>query len=305
MRMLDGLLQTLAAGSGAVFARWAAALALTASMAAPVWAAGVLTIVEGEASIVDGARTLIAAEGLKLPDDVILRTGPRTGLVRVEWPDGTAADFGPDTQALINPAGFAARGGRAPSVYLLRGWLKQASLGKDAAGGFVAPRLDVLPAKGALVAQVAAEETWVFAESGALQFVERDAKPPLTLAAKSGEVYSRVGAAKGAVAPRPTPAQMQKVPRSFRDSLPLRLQALKDRQVEPRLGTPVSYAEVRDWLLVPEPAMRRGFVKRFTPRVRDNAFRAGLTEQLGAHPEWEPVLFPERFVKPKPASNPR
>lgn len=296
MRKLDGLKALLG-----LLRRAALACGLAGLVALPAWAAGQLTIVEGEATIVDGARTLIAAEGLKLPDDVILRTGPKTGLVRVEWPDGTVADFGPDTQALINPPAFAARGGRAPSVYLLQGWIKQASLGTVASGGFVAPRLDVQPFKGALVAMVSSDETWIFAESGALQITERDAKPAVTLAAKQGEAYNRSGAAKGTVAPRPTPAQMQRVPRGFRDTLPLRAAALKDRNVEPRLGTPASYAELKDWLKLSEPALRRGFPKRFAARARDSAFRAGLVEHLGSHPEWEPSLFPERFIKPASA----
>jgi len=278
--------------------RIGALAALALAMAMPARAAGLVTIVEGEATIVDGARTMIASEGLKLPDDVILRTGARTGLVRVEWADGTVADFGPDTQAMINPTGFAARGGRAPSVYLLRGWVKQAGTASTASGAFVSPRLDLLPFKGTIVAQVAADETWVFAENGALQLVERDVKAAAPVALKPGEVYSRAGAAKGAVAPRPTPAQMQKVPRGFRDTLPLRTAALKDRQVEPRLAAPVSYGELREWLLAPEPTLRRQFPRRFAARARDNTFRAALVEQLGSHPEWERLLFPERFLPP-------
>ena len=110
------------------------------------------------------------------------------------------------------------------------------------------------------------------------------------------------GAAKGAVTPRPTPAQMQRVPRGFRDSLPLRSAALKDRTVAPKATPPPGYAEFREWLLVEAP-LRKTFTRRFVERTRDPAFRAGLVEHLSQHPEWEPVLFPERFVKP--ASAPR
>lgn len=297
MLQFDGALASLGTR------RFAACAALLSALALPAAAAGLVTIVEGEATVVDGARTLIVSEGLKLPDDVILRTGARTGIVRVEWPDGTIADFGPDTQALINPAGFAARGGRPPSLYLLRGWVKQAGSASTASGGFVSPRLDVQPFKGTIVAQVSADETWVFGESGALQVVERDAKPALPVAVKSGEVYARLGTAKGSVAPRPTPAQMQRVPRGFRDTLPARAAALKDRQVEPRLAAPANYAELEEWLKLPEPTLRRSYPRRFAARARDSAFRAALVQHLGAHPEWERLLFPERFLPP--ASAPR
>ncbi len=33
----------------------------------------------------------------------------------------------------------------------------------------------------------------------------------------------------------------------------------------------------------------------------DPAFRAEVAKNLGAHTEWEPVLFPERFQKPASA----
>lgn len=283
----------------------AAAFALLALVAAPAAAAGLVTIVDGEATLVDGARTLIVAEGLAVPADAILRTGAKASLVRIEWPDGTAADFGPDTQAMVNPSGLAARGGRPPSVYLLRGWLKQSAAGTTMSGGFVGPRVDVQPFKGAMVAMVDADETWVFAESGALQVGARDTRPPQLLALKSGEVYTRIGAAKQALAPRPTPPQMQRVPRAFRDTLPLRAAALKDRKVEPRLAPAPAYAELREWLTVAEPALRRTFPRRFGARAREAAFRSALVEHLGAHPEWEPLLFPERFVKPAPPSSPR
>lgn len=283
----------------------AALFALLALVAVPAAAAGIVTIVEGEATLVDGARTLIVAEGLQVPADAILRTGAKTSLVRIEWPDGTAADFGPDTQAMVNPGGLAARGGRPPSVYLLRGWLKQSARGNAMSGGFFGPRVDVQPFKGAMVALVDADETWVFAESGALQVGVRDARPAQQLALKSGEVYTRSGTAKPAVATRPTPPQMQRVPRAFRDTLPLRAAALKDRKAEPRLAPAPAYAELREWLTVAEPALRRTFPRRFGGRAREAPFRSALVENLGSHPEWEPLLFPERFVKPAPPSPPR
>lgn len=271
-----------------------------AAIGQPVHAAALVTIVEGEASLIDGARAMAAAEGLKLGDETLLRTGPDTRLLRLEWPDGTAADFGPDTHAMIDPGGFGKRGGKAPAVYLLRGWLKLSALGDAGTSGALTPRIDLAPFKGALVVMVTGDETWVFAESGSGTVAERGARPPVTLALKPGEVYARSGAAKGSVAPRPSPGQMQRVPRGFRDSLPLRRQALEGRSVSARPAPPPAYADLREWLTAEQP-LRRGFTRRFAERTRDNAFRAGLVEHLAAHPEWEPVLFPERFVKPAAA----
>ena len=70
----------------------------------------------------------------------------------------------------------------------------------------------------------------------------------------------------------------------------------------PRPAAAPTYADLRDWLLA-EPALRKAFTRRFAERKQDPAFRAALVENLARHPEWEPLLFPERFVKP--ASAPR
>jgi len=277
---------------------------LATALMAPrvVQAAPMVTIVEGEATLVDGARALVATEGLKVGDETLVRTGATTTLLRLEWPDGTAADFGPDTQAMVEPAGFGKRAGRAPAVYLLRGWLKLSSLGQATTPGALTARVDLAPFKGSLVMMVLGDETWVFAESGSATVAERNARPPVSLALKPGEVYARSGAAKGTVAPRPSPSQMQRVPRGFRDTLPLRMATLQGRSVAMRNAPPPAYADLREWLVAEQP-LRRGFTRRFAERARDGAFRAGLVEHLVAHPEWEPVLFPERFLKP--ASAPR
>jgi len=266
-----------------------------------VRAAALVTIVDGEATAIDGSRALVVAEGLKLGNDTIVRTTAATTLVRLEWPDGTVADLGPDTQAMVNPGGLA-RGGSAPALYLLRGWAKLASLGSAGHPGLVAPRVDVQAFKGALVVMAGADETWVFAEAGGAPLLERDLRPASSLALKNGEVYVRMAAAKGRVAPRPTPAQMQRVPRGFRDALPLRTAAFKDKAVTAKPAAAPTYADLRDWL-AGETALRRPFPRRFAALARDGAFRAGLVEHLARHPEWEPLLFPERFTKP--ASAPR
>ena len=276
------------------------AAGLAASSAAR--AAAQVTIVEGEATLVDGARALVAVEGLKVGDETLVRTGASTTLLRVEWPDGTVADFGPDTQAMLEPGGFGKRAGRAPAVYLLRGWLKLSSLGQAATPSALSARIDLAPFKGSLVMMAVGDETWVFAESGSATVAERNTRPAVNLALKPGEVYTRNGVARGAVAPRPSPSQMQRVPRGFRDTLPLRSAALQGRSVAVRNAPAPTHADLREWLTAEMP-LRRGFTRRFAERARDGAFRAGLVEHLVAHPEWEPVLFPERFVKP--ASAPR
>jgi len=48
-----------------------------------------------------------------------------------------------------------------------------------------------------------------------------------------------------------------------------------------------------------EPMIRRRFVHEWAAKADDGAFRQRLGARLARHPEWEPVLYPERF-EPKP-----
>jgi hypothetical protein len=50
-----------------------------------------------------------------------------------------------------------------------------------------------------------------------------------------------------------------------------------------------------------EPALRGGFVTRWRTLARQGEFRKGLEQGLAAHPEWDRVLHPERYL---PASSP-
>jgi hypothetical protein len=63
----------------------------------------------------------------------------------------------------------------------------------------------------------------------------------------------------------------------------------------------VSYAEVQPWLTM-EKAWRTGFVERFQSRLEDPAFRKALEDHLDKHPEWDPVLHPDKYP-PKPTAS--
>jgi len=48
------------------------------------------------------------------------------------------------------------------------------------------------------------------------------------------------------------------------------------------------------------PTAVREVVARFQPRAADPAFRAALVANLRFHPEWDPVLFPEKYLPKEP-----
>jgi len=85
------------------------------------------------------------------------------------------------------------------------------------------------------------------------------------------------------------------------DPLPSRMARYKEREVQPKRLDEASYAEVETWLKAP-PEIRRPMVARFRPRVSDPAFRAALVTNLKFHPEWDPILIPEKYKPKEPAA---
>jgi hypothetical protein len=261
--------------------------------------AGLLTIVEGPASVVDGTRSLAAAPGLKLSTAALIETTPSTNVLRVEFADGSTLDIGPDSRVMLMPPGLAGSGPKAPAFYLLQGWAKHSALRTGAApgAGQLSPQLELQQLAGVTVGRVTSDEAMLFMESGKAQLIERRIKgaPPLGL--KAGEFYIRQGAERGSVAPRPTPDFLKGLPRSFRDSLPPLAAQFAGKAVEGKPGPALNYAALKPWLTA-EPAIRREFPKRFAALAKDSAFREALIKNLSTHPEWETLLFP-----PKPASH--
>jgi hypothetical protein len=267
--------------------RWLVAAAMVLAACRPALAQEVLlTLLEGDAVVIDGARRLAALPGLRLIAGDIVESGAATTLVRLEWPDESVVDLGPATRVMVLPQGFAKRGGQDPLVYLLQGWAKVISSSSLPAAGLVAPTLELLPLRGAAVLYADPHEQFVFAESGALDVLERPAgKSPLPLA--PGALYT----GHGSVLPRAATEWLQRVPRNFRDPIPRRAAALREHRVEASVLPPPDYAQLADWLNA-EPELRRHFPRRFGALAQDPAFRHQLQVHLAAHPEWASVLNP-------------
>jgi len=269
------------------------ALGGAAAAGAETW---IVTLVDGDAVIIDGARRVAAVAGYQPGPGAIVDTGSKTALVRLESPEQASIDLGPDTKAMLAPPGLPARGGRAPQLYLLQGWAKVTGRAATPAPGVVSPAFEIAPFVGAAVVQTLRREQFVFAESGRAEVTERRAGGAVHALA-AGEFLSGDANRRGSVTPRPAPGWLEKVPRAFRDPLPLRAAALKDRRVEPGALPDPSYAQLEDWLAA-EPELRRAFPQRFLRLARDPEFRRSLQKKITAHPEWGPILNPP--PKPKP-----
>lgn len=258
-----------------------------------------ISVLEGDAIVVDGTRRVVAAAGLRLEPGAIIETSTKTTILRVEGADQSTYDLGPDTRAMLAPAGFPARGERAPQVYLMQGWLKGTARGPREAAGILTPALEIMPFKGAVVLQQQKREHAAFVEAGRIDLMERRVGPGLT-AVNAGEFYSGEGARRGSVVPRPAPAWAQSVPRPFRDPVPLRAQAFKDRRVEPGILPGPTYAQLADWLTA-EYTLRVQMPNRFAPLLaRDAAFKTEINAHMPVHPEWGPVLANENRPPRRP-----
>ena len=273
------------------WAGWCIALAtlgLPAAAAAQDW---LITVLDGEAVVVDGIKRYAAVAGQRLEPGAIIETTAKTNLVRIEGGDQSTYDLGPETRAMLMPAGFPQRNERPPQLYLMQGWLKATARGAREAAGIISPALEVLPFKGSVVVQQQKREHVVFVEAGRLDLIERRVGSG-TVAVNTGEFYGGEGARRGSVAPRPAPTWLQSVPKAFRDPIPLRAPAFRDKRVEPTALPGPTYAQLADWLTA-EFTLRAQMPGRFAPLTRDATFRAEVNSHMAAHPEWGPVINPE------------
>jgi hypothetical protein len=287
------------------FGAWLSALLAAVCMG---WAgpaasqAWMVTLLDGEASVVDGTRRLAAAPGLPLETGALIDTGPKTALLRLEGPGGSSIDLGPDTRVMLLPGTLPGAGGRAPALYLLQGWVK-GTAGPGAKGtlpGLASEGVDVMPFKGSAVLQVDGSTHHVFAEAGALQVNERR-RGGESHTLRGGQFYTGDAGRSGVAEPRPPGDWLSAVPRTFRDPLPLRADALRGRAFQPTLLPGPTHAQLAPWLEA-ERYVRRSFTRRFASLARDPDFRQGLRNRLRAHPEWGVILDPPPPAAPTPPS---
>ncbi len=266
---------------------------------------GVITIAEGEVTLLRDTERFSAGEGVRLRADDILATAEGARLVRVELDDGKTLDLGPSTQLMLQPRALGRDGERNATVYLAAGWLKLAAPAKATGPALLAgPRLDAQRVAGTVIAHAAPDLAWLFVESGLAEAVlhaEGQRAAPRSLHDADSLLQRATGAPEAARLP--PPQMLAKMPRPFTDTLPRRAARFAERSVEPGRSSPASYADAAAWLNG-EPVLRAAFVQRFTPRARESAFRASLVADLRLHPEWKPVLFPPPPPKPKPAPVP-
>ncbi len=253
-----------------------------------------VTILEGEAFVLRGGQRLVAAEGVAVLRGDIVHTGERS-FVRLESADGTIADLGAATRLMVAPPERRARAGIG-DAYLLSGWLKLTAPPKGPQPAMWMATVELQEVTGTAVVRAVSDQVDVFIERGEARAAVRPVGGSST-ALNTGEYFVRKAAQRPIVAQRPASDFLAALPPAFRDTLPSRLAKFAGRKVEAKRAVDFTYTDVEGWLTT-DVAVRRHLLPRWRGRIADPAFRAALVANLRAHPEWDPVLFPEKY-KPK------
>ena len=282
-------------------------IVLAAVLAAASWVAcadvpGTITILEGEAQIFRGMTRYVAAEGVRLGLGDIIETGDST-FVQIELGDQSTLELSGISRVMINGGPGKTKPERW--LYLINGWAKFSGVRRDpkaeAPFEMRAPLFEIAPSPGVAVLLATPSDVQLFVERGELKLAERQRTGPNTaVVLKSGDTYRRKAAARGAVTQEATPDFLSKMPRYFRDTLPSRMDRFRDADVKPKEAPDFGYADVELWLKA-EPSIRRPFVQRWKAKAfKDPAFKSAIVANMNQHPEWDPVLFPEKYLPKEP-----
>ena len=261
-------------------------------------APGTITVLEGDALIYRAAGRVQAAEGVRLALGDIIESAPST-FMQIELPDQGVLQLGPETRAMLG--GGATRQKPERWLFVMNGWCKVTGPKAPVEGQLpvdIRTRWFDLPSNpGVVVFQATPTEVTAFAEHGDIRLAERQASgSPVGVVLRSGDYYHRRWPERGAMNPGSTSAFVAAMPRSFRDSLPARIAKYRDDDVRAKDATDFVYVDVEAWLKA-ETWIRRPLMQRWRAKARDPAFRASLIANLSSHPEWDPILFPEKYIK--------
>jgi hypothetical protein len=260
---------------------------------------GIVTILQGHATVIHGLSQFDALEGVRLFADDLVRTD-KEAFVRVEYEDKTWLELGPDTVMQISHP--ASRRGKAPALYLMAGWLK-VGCNEPAAGthqSMSSIGIDLLDLSGIIVVRANKDSHEIFAEQGTARWINRAARAAEPISLNKGDFLSASASSSAMIQPRPSADFLAAMPRAYRDSLPIRYAVYSGRPVTGANERAFSYSEVQSWLDA-EPQVRKQFLVTWRRKLQDPAFREALDGEMALHHEWDPILHPEKYLPIEPA----
>ena len=269
---------------------------------------GTVSVVEGALGVIRGTSVLQGTEGMRLRQGDIIKSSDR-GFVQLEFDEGRIVALGPSSGLFLFSyaigRGGAEGGNRtsAAEMVLLSGWLKGENGSTVGACRYDSPLL-ASGGDGTILLHSAAEAAEIFVESGSASIaqVNPDGSWGHRNSAKAGQFFSRLPGKGVTIDSRPNSVFIESMPIPFRDTLPSRRARFVGKRVDAKRDHEVTYAEIQPWLTMGK-TWRRGFVERFQPRLKDASFRKALEDHLNDHPEWNPIVHPEKYP-PTPPSGP-
>jgi hypothetical protein len=265
---------------------------------------GIVTILEGRATVIRGLSQFDALEGVRLLPNDLVRTDEST-FVRLEYADRTWMELGPQTLLQLNHPAQKKLSNR-PGLYLLAGWLKlECKSDPPASRSLASKDLDVVDLSGAVVLRATGADLAIFAEQGTARLIDRAKRGATPMILNQGD-FLMVGQGKPAsVERRPSADFVASLPHAYLDTLPYRYSLFEASAATPQNQRAFSYADVEPWINAEGP-VRRQFVGLWRRKAVEPAFRESLDRDLARHPEWDPVLHPEKYEisEPTPTGQP-
>jgi len=266
--------------SGGAAATRALLLAALLAPAVPALAQrALLSHAEQPAKLIRKTTVYDAPAGASLQPGDIVESGAR-GL-QIEWPNGALMALGPSSSVQLDAAAGA------PSVNLLRGWIKVAANKPASRLTAAAGPLEVRAGGGSGILHLAADMTELFVEQGTLSAVDKDkaAAPPLPV---NREQYAlRRGALPLQLMPRAPKLFVSGMPRAFFD--PLVPVANRAKAAEAAPLREVDARDLADWNDVPAIVNKR-LVAQFAARLADPAFAKDAETLLNNNADWRQAV---------------
>jgi hypothetical protein len=262
---------------------------------------GIITILQGRATVIRGLAQFDALEGVRLLPNDLVRTDESTFL-RLEYADQTWLELGSQTLLqLQHPA--QKKPSTQPGLYLLEGWLKLECRSNPSASCSLSSKdMDVADLAGTVILRATGADLAVFAEQGTARSRNRGMRGATPLNLNAGDFVTVSGGRPAIVQARPSPDFLAALPRAYLDTLPYRYSLFEARAATPPNQRAFSYADVEPWINAEGP-VRRQFVVLWRRKAVEPAFRESLDRDLARHPEWDRTLHPEKYEISEPAPN--
>ena len=256
-----------------------------------------ITLADKPVRIIRGVTVLKAVVGVPVQKDDIVETGASGAQIEISTELMFA--LAPETKIYLANTQFAET--NHAEIVLISGWLKVYDKRAGSSGRVLitTPSIRVSLEAGFSIAHVSAEKTEMFAEEGLQTIAEFNEAGKIGAELKIGrEQYAfRLSGQSLKIIPRPPKEFIAEMPITFRDPVVaapdrlkgVKMQALKEREVD--------YPDIEYWLKS-NIALRKTFVNRFRPRLKEANFRQLLDAQLGQTADWKPILHPAPPPKP-------